>query len=88
MNIAKYVRDPRLIKVHIPRRARLIKSKIEALALKEREHIVKKRIAIGKLYHRPDRNYQQMWLEPLVLLGQNQRLFGHQLGYRLAGRRR
>jgi hypothetical protein len=38
---------------------------------------VKKRIAIGKLDHGSDWDHKQVRLESLVVLDQNQRLFGY-----------
>src|SRR5947209_20502778 len=82
MNIAKDEGDSRPVETNIASGPRFIKTKVESLALKERKDIVKKWITIGKLDHRPDRNHKQVWLEALMVLHQDQRLFGHELRWR------
>ena len=71
MNIAEDVRDSRLVKVHVASAAGFIQSKIEALAFKQRKHIVKERIVIGKRHHRAHRHHQHMRLEAFVSLHQS-----------------
>src|SRR6185312_4190742 len=77
MNVAKDKRDSRPVETNVACSPGFIKTKIEPLALKKRKYIVKKRIAIGKLDDGPDWNNKQVRLEALVVLHQDQRLFGH-----------
>src|SRR2546423_918326 len=68
MNIAKNERNSRTIETYITRASSFVETKVESLALKQRKHIVKKRIAIGKLDHGPDWHHKQVRLEALVVL--------------------
>src|SRR5271165_2819226 len=72
MNIAENVTDPGPVKMHQPRRARLVQPEIETFALKQREHIVKERVVVGERHHRTDRRHQNVRLKTLVLLRQAQ----------------
>ena len=78
MNIAENVADPGTVEAHHPRRARFVQTKIEPLPFKQRKDIMKKRIVIRKLHHRPRLHHQHMRIETLVPLYQpgNLRLIG------------
>src|ERR1700684_2977746 len=70
MNVAEDIRDPRLIELHKLRAAALIQSQIEAFAIEQGEHIVKKRIVVGKLHLAARWNHNQQGMETFVLLHQ------------------
>src|SRR3984957_1928028 len=70
MKVAEDKRDAGFVELNEPCGPTLIKPKIEALSLKERNHVVKKRITIGKLHFAADRDHQQRRMEHFVLLHQ------------------
>src|SRR6476469_6379286 len=55
MNIAEDKRNARLVEVHKAGRSAFVQAQVETFAFEEREHIVKKRITIGKLHLSPNR---------------------------------
>src|ERR1700694_1628916 len=70
MDVAEDVRNAGLVKNNVARRPGFIEPEIEALALKKRKHVVKKRIPVGKLHRCTNRYYQNVGLETLVSLNQ------------------
>src|SRR5215467_10548500 len=70
MNVAKNVADAGAVEAHHARTSRLIKAKIKAFPLEEREHIMKKRIMVGEFHHRANRHDQNMRFETFALLHQ------------------
>src|SRR5580700_12164305 len=80
MNIAKDVRNTRLVKNYVACGPSLIQAEIEALALEKRKHIVKKRIAVGKFYRCTYGNHQHVRLETFILLNQARPVSIHRRG--------
>src|SRR5271169_5872255 len=70
MNVAEDERYARFVELHEARGSALIESKIEALALKQRKHIVEKRIVVRKLHFTAHWDHQKCRLKALVLLHQ------------------
>ena len=70
VNVAEDVRDARFVELHKLRASTLIQAEIEALAVEQREDIVKKRIAIRELDLASRWNHQQRRMEHLLLLNQ------------------
>src|ERR1700722_4466050 len=70
MDVAKNIRNPRLVEQNIPCTARLIKSQVEGLSFEERKYVVKKWIPVRKFDLRAHRNDQYMRLEALIFLRQ------------------
>src|SRR5690348_16498430 len=68
MNIAKDERDSRPVETNIASSSSLVETQVKPFAFEKRKHIVKKRIAIGKLDHCPDWDHQQVGLEAFVVL--------------------
>ncbi len=68
MDIAEDIGNALAIEANSAPRSGLIESKIESLALKERENIVEERVLVRKVDVAADGNYQQMRMEFLALL--------------------
>src|ERR1700692_937418 len=68
MNVAKDVRDSRLVELHKLRASAFVQAEIETLSVEQRKHIVKKRIVIRKLNLPARWNYQQGRMKALIFL--------------------
>src|SRR5438105_1020677 len=56
--------------MHISATPRFVEPKVKTLALEKRKHIVKERVAVGKLHQGANRHHQDVRLETLVSLYQ------------------
>src|SRR5262249_52738161 len=63
MDVAENVRNPVAIETDGARGARLVESKVEALAVEQREHIVEPGIQVGKIHRGAFGNNQHVRLE-------------------------
>ena len=82
VNIAEDIANSGTVEMHAVSGARLIKSQVESLAVKQREDIMKERIVIRKINHRADRDREHAGIKLFVLL-QQAKLLPRELGLEL-----
>src|SRR5579862_877526 len=68
MNVAENIRDSGLIELHELCCAAFIESQIKAFSVEQREHVMKKRIAIREFHLASSRYHHQRGMEGFVLL--------------------